>query len=116
MTEAHEKEEARLDEEASGSWWKRFKLRRRRRRETKLAEQKAMEIEIAAPAEKVDRSPFVALSEMADSSINFTVRAWTHSSNYWGLYFDMNRRFYTELQQQGFSFPFPQLDVHVANS
>lgn len=116
VTEAHEKEEARLDEEASGSWWKRFKLRRRRRRETKLAEQKAMEIEIAAPAEKVDRSPFVALSEMADSSINFTVRAWTHSSNYWGLYFDMNRRFYTELQQQGFSFPFPQLDVHVANS
>ncbi|MBD5419240.1 MAG: mechanosensitive ion channel [Bacteroides sp.] len=61
---------------------------------------------------KLDRSPFVGLSEMADSSINLTVRAWTHSSNYWGVYFDMNKVFYTELPNAGFSFPFPQLDVH----
>lgn len=50
---------------------------------------------------------------MADSSINLTVRAWTHSSNYWGLYFDMNARFFTQLPKEGFSFPFPQLDVHL---
>lgn len=62
---------------------------------------------------KIDRSPFVGLGELADSSINITVRAWTHTSNYWGLYFDMNRRFYNELPQHGFNFPFPQLDVHL---
>ncbi|MDE5843642.1 MAG: mechanosensitive ion channel [Muribaculaceae bacterium] len=61
---------------------------------------------------KVDRSPFVGLNEMADSSINLTVRAWTHSSNYWSLYFEMNEIFFTELPKMGFSFPFPQLDVH----
>lgn len=66
----------------------------------------------AIPA-KISRKPFVGLSQMADSSINFTVRAWTHSSLYWGLFFDMNERFFQELPTKGFSFPFPQLDVHV---
>lgn len=61
---------------------------------------------------KADCSPFVGLSEMADSSINLTVRAWTHSSNYWPLFFEMNKVFYTELPKYGFSFPFPQLDIH----
>ncbi len=60
-----------------------------------------------------DRAPFVGLNEMADSSINLTVRAWTHSSNYWPLYFRMNEVFFTRLPELGFSFPFPQLDVHI---
>lgn len=67
---------------------------------------------VAIPV-KVERKPFVGLSEMADSSINITVRAWTHTNNYWPLYFQMNERFYTELPQRGFSFPFPQMDVHM---
>lgn len=61
------------------------------------------------------KTPFVALSEMADSSINFTVRAWTESSNYWPLYFDINEQFYKRLPDAGLSFPFPQLDVHLVN-
>lgn len=60
-----------------------------------------------------DRAPFVGLGEMGDNSINITVRAWTDSSNYWGLFFDMNKKFYTELPKRGFEFPFPQLDVHI---
>lgn len=56
--------------------------------------------------------PFVGLSELADSSINLTVRAWTRVSDYWALYFEMNRRFYKELPEKGFNFPFPQMDVH----
>lgn len=63
--------------------------------------------------DKIDRSPFIGLSEMADSSINITIRAWTHSSNYWPLFFDMNEVFFTQLPKQGFEFPFPQLDVHM---
>lgn len=67
----------------------------------------------AAIPERVERKPFVGLSQMADSSINLTVRAWTHSSTYWGLFFDMNERFFNELPGKGFSFPFPQMDVHI---
>ncbi len=58
------------------------------------------------------RAPFVGLGELADSSINLTVRAWTNAENYWPLFFEMNRRFYNELPKKGFEFPFPQLDVH----
>lgn len=62
------------------------------------------------------KSPFVAISELADSSVNLTVRAWTHSSDYWPLYFDMYQRFYAELPEKGVNFPFPQLDVHLPKS
>lgn len=65
------------------------------------------------PPVKLERGPFVALKEMGDSAIVITARAWTHSSNYWGLYFDINELLYTELPKHGFSFPFPQLDVHL---
>lgn len=57
--------------------------------------------------------PFVALAALADSSINLTVRVWTNNADYWGLYFDMNERFYNELPDHGLHFPFPQLDVHL---
>lgn len=61
------------------------------------------------------REPFVSISELADSSVVFVVRAWTHKNNYWDLYFTMNERFYKELPEQGFEFPFPQMDVHIAD-
>lgn len=68
---------------------------------------------VAIPLTKIDRAPFVGLKELGDSAIILTVRAWTHSSNYWGVYFDINQRMYKELPIHGFSFPFPQLDVHI---
>lgn len=58
-------------------------------------------------------APFVGITELADSSVNLTVRAWVRSEDYWGLYFDMYNRFYTELPSRGVNFPFPQLDVHL---
>lgn len=64
---------------------------------------------------KVLREPFVALGELADNSINISVRAWTHSSYFWDLYFTMNERFYKELPASGFEFPYPQLDVHISD-
>lgn len=57
--------------------------------------------------------PFVALSELADSSINIVVRVWTANSDYWGVYFDLNELFYKELPKKGLNFPFPQMDVHI---
>lgn len=98
------------EEKHRPSWFRRL-VSKKARMANKAFDDDALESIIIA--EKIDRSPFVALGEMADSSINLTVRAWTASSNYWGLFFDMNRRFYTELPQKGFSFPFPQMDVHL---
>ncbi|MCC8119102.1 MAG: mechanosensitive ion channel [Bacteroidales bacterium] len=62
---------------------------------------------------KVDRSPVVWVSELADSSVNLSARAWTRNEYYWGVFFELNERFYNELPQHGINFPFPQLDVHL---
>ncbi len=62
---------------------------------------------------KIDRAPFVALGNLNTSSVDLTVRAWTRSEHYWGVFFTMNERFYKELPPLGINFPFPQLDVHM---
>lgn len=105
-------EEQLLTDEAAEvkkeSWWRRH-IRRHRRLAAKVQERIAPPVEV----EKKDCTPFVGLGEMADSSINITVRAWTPSATYWPLFFEMNERFYKELPKRGFAFPFPQLDVHL---
>jgi len=60
-----------------------------------------------------DPEPFVALGELADSSVNLTVRAWVKAADYWDVYFDMNEKFYKNAGQFGLSIPFPQMDVHL---
>ena len=62
---------------------------------------------------KVDRAPFVGLGNLNTSSVDLTVRAWTRSEHYWGVFYTMNERFYKELPPLGINFPFPQLDVHL---
>ena len=64
----------------------------------------------------ISRPPFVSISDLADSSVVFAVRAWTHNSNYWPLYFEMYEKFYSELPLKGFEFPFPQMDVHFPDA
>jgi small conductance mechanosensitive channel len=55
----------------------------------------------------------VAVSELADSSVNFVVRPWCAASDYWGLRFDLNRAFKEKLEAAGCSIPYPQQDVYV---
>ena len=57
--------------------------------------------------------PFVALSALSDSSVNFVMRAWVRSADYWDVNFQMNEKIYEELPKNGIKFPFPQMDVHV---
>ena len=57
-------------------------------------------------------APFVELGELADSSVNFTVRLWVKTADYWGVWFDMNRHVYEEFNRRGIGFPFPQIQVH----
>lgn len=60
-----------------------------------------------------DPEPTVAVSELADSSVNLVVRPWCLKEDYWALRYDLVRRFKEELKQSGCSIPYPQQDVHV---
>ncbi|NQU84308.1 MAG: mechanosensitive ion channel [Mariniphaga sp.] len=60
-----------------------------------------------------DPAPFIAVSELADSSVNLVVRVWAEASNYWGIYFDLTEKVYKTFDKEGLNIPFPQMDVHV---
>ncbi len=60
-----------------------------------------------------DPAPTVAVSEMADSSINIVVRPWCTKEDYWALRFDLMRKMKEQLEAAGCSIPFPQRDVHM---
>lgn len=58
------------------------------------------------------KAPAILLSELADSSVNFSIRVWVKSSDYWNVYFETQEAIYEEFNKQGIAFPFPQLTVH----
>jgi len=60
-----------------------------------------------------DPAPMVAVSELADSSVNFVARAWTTAGDYWSFYFDTTEKVKKQFDAEGISIPFPQRDVHV---
>jgi len=62
-----------------------------------------------------DPAVFVAVSELGDSSVNFTVRAWVEAADYWGVFFNLNERVYKEFGNHGLNIPYPQMDVHLHN-
>lgn len=55
----------------------------------------------------------VWVSELADSAVTLTVRAWVKNADYWNVFFEHNEKFYKQLPEKGAHFPFPQMDVHV---
>ena len=63
-----------------------------------------------------DPECLIAVSELADSSVNFTVRPWVKTADYWGVKFDLTEAIKKRFDKEGISFPFPQQDVHLYNS
>jgi small conductance mechanosensitive channel len=63
-----------------------------------------------------DPANFIGLSELADSSVNFTVRVWVNAADYWVVFFDMNEKVYTRFGDYDLNIPFPQMDVHVQDN
>ncbi len=63
-----------------------------------------------------DPECLIAVSELADSSVNFTVRPWVNSADYSGVKFDLTEAIKKRFDQDGISFPFPQQDVHLFNN
>lgn len=62
-----------------------------------------------------DPPPKVAVSELADSSVNFVVRPWVNSPDYWDVYFEMTAKIKLALDENDITIPFPQRDVHIKN-
>ncbi|MDJ0904495.1 MAG: mechanosensitive ion channel [Woeseiaceae bacterium] len=60
-----------------------------------------------------DPATTIAVSELADSSVNFVVRPWVRTADYWGVKFDLTEAIKKRFDQDGISFPFPQRDVHL---
>lgn len=80
-----------------------------------LAKTKALLHKIASADERVlkDQAVTVGVSELADNSVNFVVRPWVKSSDYWPTYFDLLQNIKTELDNEGIEIPFPQLSIHM---
>ena len=60
-----------------------------------------------------DPAPMIAVSELADSSVNFAVRSWVKGSDYWPVFFHLNETIKKRFDEEGISIPYPQQDVHV---
>lgn len=60
-----------------------------------------------------DPAPTVAVLALADSSVNFAVRPWVKTGDYWSVYFDLTKSIKMRLDTEGISIPFPQRDVHL---
>jgi len=60
-----------------------------------------------------DPAPTIAVSELADSSVNFVVRPWVKTEDYWDVYFDLTEKLKTAFDQEGITIPYPQRDVHM---
>ena len=63
-----------------------------------------------------DPAPAVAMAELADSSVNFNVRPWVKTEDYWAVRADLMERIKLSFDDNGISIPYPQQDVHMHNA
>ena len=71
--------------------------------------------ELCEADERILKDPetFIAISALADNSVNFVVRSWVKSSDLWNVYFEMNEKVYNAFNKEGLNIPFPQMDIHL---
>ena len=60
-----------------------------------------------------DPAHTIAVTELADSSVNFVVRPWVKTTDYWDVRFDLTEKIKLTFDEKGISFPYPQQDVHM---
>ena len=71
------------------------------------------EILNAEPRVLDDPAPTIAVAELADSSVNFVVRPWVKTADYWPVQFDLTETIKKRFDQEAISIPYPQSDVHL---
>ena len=59
-----------------------------------------------------DPAPTITVGELADSSVNFNVRPWCATADYWGVYGDVHEKIKLTFDAEGISIPYPQMDIH----
>jgi len=71
--------------------------------------------ELAQKDSRVLKDPahMIVITALADSSVNFSVRLWVKTEDFWGVYWDMQEAVKKAFDQNGVSIPFPQRDVHM---
>jgi len=62
-----------------------------------------------------DPEPLIAVAELADNSVNFVVRVWTDTGDYWGVKFAMTETIKNRFDEEGIGIPFPQRDIHIVS-
>ena len=60
--------------------------------------------------------PFIELKELDASSVNIIVRVWVIASDYWDVYFNINKIIYRTFNEEKINFPYPQITVHKADT
>lgn len=60
-------------------------------------------------------APQIAVSELADSSVNFVFRVWVNAADYWNVFFDMQEKVKLAFDENNINIPYPQQDVHLYN-
>jgi len=60
-----------------------------------------------------DPAPFVAVKELGESSVNFVVRVWVKSPDYWDVHFTTIEKVKLTFDKKGISIPYPQMDIHT---
>ena len=78
-----------------------------------LAAQVLTKIVVAHEKVPKDPEPNIKLHTLGDSSVNFIVRPWVKTEDYWDVYWDLMREIKLRLDREGISIPFPQRDVHL---
>lgn len=80
-----------------------------------IGKAKAVLERLVAGDERVLKDPahLIVVSELADSSVNFTVRAWVKASNYSSFRYHLTEQVKLTFDQEGISIPYPQTDVHL---
>ncbi len=81
-----------------------------------VEEVKRLLLEIAEKHPQVlkDPAPLSRMVKMNDSSIDFVLRVWTLSGDFWPVTFDLNEQVYNALNANGLNIPFPQMTIHMA--
>lgn len=77
------------------------------------AKELLVKIVTAHPLVLDDPEPVIAVAELADSSVNFVVRPWVKTADYWAVLFEITETVKLEFDQAGISIPYPQMDVHL---
>lgn len=86
--------------------------------EDDIAQAKSILSKVALEDSRIhtDPEPFIAVKELAESSVNILLRVWIDSADYWGVYHDTLEKVKVTFDQEGISIPYPQRDVHHYSS